>query len=274
MTKEELKNLKKGTIVYYITDRFRKCYADSTAWSVEFGVFDGLSSYRISKDNIMTSQSEGIILPLECKDCRYVKTLTSDWTPFYEFRSETEWHKLPKNWSCDTELFWVENRYPQGDYFNFDIRNRKKIKQLYDEGWFVELDKNDHRHIEVEFDHDYYKVVKKSLTYVYSNIHQKPLFYNLPHNRIFLNYDEARKKAKQLYEIEKNISLIAFHNSCMKALEEHLMFISDTDRRAKYRRKILSMGEIEKFILRHVDGKILWSYRNAKPLKWKEIEID
>ena len=31
MTKEELKNLKKGTIVYYITDRLRKCYADPTA---------------------------------------------------------------------------------------------------------------------------------------------------------------------------------------------------------------------------------------------------
>ena len=272
MTKEELKNLKKGTIVYYVTDRFRKCYADYTAWSVEFGVFDGLSSYRISKDNVMTSQSESIVLTLERKDCRYVKTLTSDWTPFNEFKSETEMHKLPKNWSYDTNLFWVENRYPQqGDYLNFNIRDRKKIKQLYDEGWFVELNKNDHRHIEAEIDHDYYKVVKKSLFY---NIHQKPLFYNLPHNRIFLNYDEARKKAKQLYEIEKNISLIAFHNDCMDDLKEHLTFISDADRRAKYREKILSMGEIEKFILRHVDDKILWSYRNSKPLKWKEIEID
>ena len=36
----------------------------------------------------------------------------------------------------------------------------------------------------------------------------------------------------------------------------------------------MKIGEIEKFILRHVDDKILWSYRNAKPLKWKEIEID
>ena len=153
MTKEELKNLKKGTIVYYVTDRFRKHYADPTAWSVEFGVFDGFSTYRISKDNVMTSQSEGIVLTLEHKDCRWVKTLTSDWTPFYEFRSETEWHKLPKNWSYDTDLFWVENRYPQqGDYLNFNIRDRKKIKQLYDEGWFVELDKNDHKHITAEID--------------------------------------------------------------------------------------------------------------------------
>jgi hypothetical protein len=144
MTKEELKNLKKGTIVYYITDRFRKCYADPTAWSVEFGVFDELSSYRISKDNVMINQSEGIVLTLERKDCRWVKTLTSDWTPFDKFKSETEMHKLPKKWSYDTDLFWIENRYPQ-DCFNFDIRNRKKIKQLYDEGWFVELDKNDHR---------------------------------------------------------------------------------------------------------------------------------
>lgn len=271
MTKEELKNLKKGTIVYYVMDRLRKYYADPTAWSVEFGVFDGLSSYRISKDNIMTSQSEGIVLTLERKDCRYVKTLTSDWVSFSEFKSETEMHKLPKNWSYDTDLFWVENRYPQDDYFNFDIRDRKKIKQLYDEGWFVELDKNDHRHIQAEFDHGYYKVVKKSLFY---NIHQKPLFYNLPYNRIFLNYDEAQKKAKQLYEIEKNVSLIAFHNDCMDDLKECLTFISDADRRAKYREKILSMGEIEKFILRHVDGKILWSYRNAKPLKWQEVEID
>ena len=100
------------------------------------------------------------------------------------------------------------------------------------------------------------------------------MFYNLPHNRIFLNYDEARKKAKQLYEIEKNISLIAFHNNCMDDLKELLSFISDADRRVKYREKILSMGEIEKFIFRHVDDKILWAYRNAKPLKWKEVEID
>lgn len=270
MTKEELKNLKKGTIVYYVTDRFRKCYADPTAWNVEFGVFDGLSSYRISKDKIMTSQSEGIVLTLECKDCRRVKTLTSDWIPFSEFKSETEMHKLPKNWSYDTDLFWVENRYPQG-CFNFDIRDRKKIKQLYDEGWLVELDKNDHRHIEAEFDHDYYRIVKKGS--FYSDIHQKPLFYDLPHSRIFLNYDEARKKAKQLYEIENNISLIVFHDDCMDDLAEALTFISDTERRAKYREKILSMGEIEKFVLRHVDNKILWSYRNAKPLKWHEVEI-
>ena len=268
MTKEELKNLKKGTIVYYVVMDRRKHYADPTAWSVEFGVFDGLSTCCISKGNVMT---EGIILPLECKDCRYVKTLTSDWTPFNEFESEIEMHKLPKNWSYDTDLFWVENRYPQqGDYLNFNIRDRKKIQQLYDEGWFVELDKNDHRHIEAEIDRDYYKVVKKGLFY---NIYQKPFVYNLSHNRIFLNYDEARKKAKQFYEIKKNISLIAFHNSCMKALEEHLMFISDADRRAKYRRKILSMGEIEKFVLRHVDDKILWSYRDAKPFEWKEVEI-
>ena len=271
MTKEELKNLKKGTIVYYITDSFRKYYADPTAWSVEFGVFDGLSSYRISKDNIMTSQSEGIVLTLERKDCRWVKTLTSDWMPFSEFKSETEMHRLPKKWSYDTDLFWVENRYPQDDCFNFDIRDRKKIKQLYDEDWFVELDKNDHRHIGTEFDHNYYKVVKK--TSFYSDMHQKPLFYNLPHNRIFLNYDEARKKAKQLYEIEKNISLTAFHNDCLDDLAECLTFISDVDRRVKYREKILSMGEIEKFIFRHVDDKILWSYRNAKPLKWHEVEI-
>lgn len=272
MTKEELKNLKKGTIVYYVTDRFRKCYADSTAWNVEFGVFDGLSSYRISKDNVMVSQSEGMVLTLERKDCRWVKTLTSDWMPFSEFKSEPKMHKLPKNWSYDTDLFWVENRYPQDDCFNFDIRDRKKIKQLYDEGWFVELDKNDHRHITAEFDHNYYKIVKKAL--FYSDTHQKPLFYNLSHNRIFLNYDEARKKAKQLYEIEKNVSLIAFHNDCMDDLKECLTFISDADRRAKYREKILSMGEIEKFILRHVDDKILWSYRNTKPLKWQEIAID
>ena len=137
---------------------------------------------------------------------------------------------------------------------------------------FVELDKNDHRHIEAEFDHNYYKVVKKDSFYY--NMHQKSLFYNLPHNRIFLNYDEARKKAKQFYEIEKNISLIAFHNDCMDNLKEHLTFISDTERRAKYREKILSMGEIEKFILRHVDNKILWAYRGAKPLKWQEVKID
>lgn len=272
MTKEELKNLKKGTIVYYVTDRFRKCYADPTAWTVEFGVFDGLSTYRISKDNIMTSQSEGIVLTLERKNCRWVKTLTSDWTPFGEFKSETEMHKLPKNWSYNTDLFWVENRYPQDDCFNFDIRDRKKIKQLYDEGWLVELDKNDHRHIKAEFDHDYYKIVKKGS--FYSDIYQKSLFYNLLYDRIFLNYNEAQKKAKQLYEIEKNISLIALHDDCMDDLEECLTFISDADRRAKYREKILSMGEIEKFILRHVDGKILWDYRNAKPLKWKEVEID
>lgn len=271
MTKEELKNLKKGTIVYYITDRFRKHYADSTAWSVEFGVFDGFSSYRISKDNVMTSQSEGIVLTLECKDCRWVKTLTSNWMPFGEFKSETEMHKLPKNWSYDTDLFWVENRYPQDDCFNFDIRDRKKIKQLYDEGWFVGVDKNDHRHIEAEFDHDCYRVVKKAS--FYSSTYQKPLFYNLPHNRIFLNYNEAWKKAKQFYEIEKNTSLIVFHNNCMDDLKEHLTFISDIGRRAKYREKILSMGEIEKFILRHVDNKILWSYRNSKPLKWHEVEI-
>jgi hypothetical protein len=50
MTKEELKNLKEGTIVYYVTDRFRKYYADPTAWSVKFGVFDGLSTYCINID--------------------------------------------------------------------------------------------------------------------------------------------------------------------------------------------------------------------------------
>lgn len=273
MTKEDLLNLKKGTIVYYIIDK-RKHYADPIALSVEFGVFDGLSTYCISKDNVMTSQSEGIVLALERKDCRYVKTLASDWMSFNEFKSESEWHKLPKNWSDDTNLFWVENLYSQGYCPNFNIRDRKRIKQLYDEGWFVELDKNDHRHIEVEFDHDYYKVVKKGS--MYGNIHQKPFFYNLPYNRIFLNYDEARKKAKQLYEIKKNMSLIIFHNSCMKDLEEHLTFISNAERRAKYRRKILSMGEIGKFILRHIDDKILWAYRNTngKPLEWKEVEID
>lgn len=33
--------------------------------------------------------------------------------------------------------------------------------------------------------------------------------------------------------------------------------LSVAEHRAKYRRKILSMDEIEKFVLRHVDDKIL-----------------
>lgn len=272
MTKEELMNLKEGTIVYYVTDRLRDCYADPKAWNVEFGVFDGLSSYRIGSD-IITSQSEGIILTLEPKDCRWVKTLTSDWTPFDKFESETEMHKLPKKWSYDTKLYWVENRYPKGDLFTFDINDKEKIEQLYKEGWFVELDKNDHRHIDTEFDHDYYKVVKKGYSMMYGNRYHKHLSYVLPYDRIFLDYDKAQEKAKQLYEAEKTISLISLHKDCMDALEEHLTFITDADRRTKYRKKILSMGEIEKFILRHVDNKILWAYRNAKHLEWREVEI-
>lgn len=272
MNKEELMNLKEGTIVYYVTDRLRDCYADPKAWNVEFGVFDGLSSYRIGSD-IITSQSEGIILTLEPKDCRWVKTLTSDWTPFDKFESETEMHKLPKKWSYDTKLYWVENRYPQGDHFVFNIDDRGKIEQLYKEGWFVEFDKNDHRHIDTEFDHNYYKVVKKGYSMMYGNRYRKHLYYVLPHDRIFLDYDKAQEKAKQLYEAEKTMSLISLHKCCMDALEEHLTFITDTDRRVKYRKKILSMGEIEKFILRHVDNKILWAYRDAKPFEWKEVEI-
>lgn len=273
MTKEELMNLKEGTIVYYVTDRLRDSFADPKAWGVEFGVFDGLSTYRSVKGDIITSKSEGIILTLEPKDCKWVKTLTSDWVPFDEFESETEMHKLPKKWEYNTKLYWVENRYPQGEHFTFDIRDREKIEQLYKEGWFVELDKNDHSHIEADFDHEYYKVVKKGYSMMYSERYRKHLFYALHYGRIFLDYDEAQEKAKQLHELEKAMSLKSFHKHCMDALEEHLTFISNADRRAKYRRKILSMGEVEKFILRHVDNKILWSYRDVKPLKWKEVEI-
>lgn len=272
MTKEELKNLKEGTIVYYITSRLRDHFADPKGWNVEFGVFDGLSSYRNVNGEMVTSGNEGIILTLEPKDCRWVKTLTSDWTPFNDFESETEMHKLPKNWSYDTPLYWVENRYPHSEHFTFNLKERDKIEQLYKEGWFVELDKNDHRHIEAEFDHDYYKVVKKG-TFMIGSRYSKHLFYALSYTNIFLDFDEAQERAKKRIEMEMEVAKKAFHKSCMEALEEHLTFISDADRREKYRKKILSMGAVEDFILRHVDNKLLWAYRKDKHQVWNEVEI-
>lgn len=272
MTKEELKNLKEGTIVYYVTSRLREHFADPKGWNVEFGVFDGLSSYRNSDGELVSSGKEGIVLSLEIKDHRWVKTLTSDWTPFDEFESETEMHKLPKKWEYNTPLFWVENRYPCND-ITFDLKDRDKITELYKKGWFVELDKNDHRHIEAEFDHDYYKIVKKGTSMMYGNRFAKHLFYTLSCNEIFLDFDEAQETATRRIKLEMETSKRVLHKNCMESLEEHLTFISDADRREKYRKKILSMGAVEDFILRHVDDKILWAYRKDKHKVWNEVVI-
>lgn len=108
---------------------------------------------------------------------------------------------------------------------------------------------------------------------MYGNRFAKHLFYTLSCNEIFLDFDEAQETAKRRIKLEIETSKRVLHKNCMESLEEHLTFISDADRREKYRKKILSMGAVEDFILRHVDNKILWAYRKDKHKVWNEVEI-
>lgn len=260
MTKTEVQNLETDNkIVYYVDDEYRSGFADPNAWRVHWGLFAGYD------------RGNCIIEPLVSMETRWVKTMNTPWMPFNDFESETEWHKLPKHWSYDTELFWIENRYPDdAKEWCCDVDNLAEIQKAFDKGWLVTNFNIDHRVIESDIDHDYYRIVKKAHDLMYID-HTRYSVYLKP-KQIYVEYDKAKKYADARYADEKRRADKANHRNAMESLEKHLTYV-DKNLVDKYREKILSMGKIEDFILRHVDGEILWSYRNIKPFVWKKVEI-
>lgn len=81
-----------GDIVYFV-----KYSWQSGTYSVGVGLDDGLAD--------MGRRYVDYLAPA---DFRYINGIHID-----EFRSEKEWHKLPKDWSYDTELFAIEDRTPE-----------------------------------------------------------------------------------------------------------------------------------------------------------------
>ena len=102
---------------------------------------------------------------LENREMRTIKPLWGDRAiPLEEFE-DNKYHKLPKGWSYDTELYKLDFRsYAKEDEKKLKeskITDPKAVKELYEAGLLVKSKTKFHGSVEAEITKDGYRIVKK-----------------------------------------------------------------------------------------------------------------
>lgn len=267
MTKEEVKSLKNNTVVYYVNDEHRRCFADPLAWKPYIGLSDGYDD----------KEGRLVIHPMVPIECRWVHTAHTPWMPYKDFESETEWYKLPRGWSYDTKLFDIECRYPASRLrYTFDLTDRNGIQKAVDDGYYTTPFNIDHRVVEAEIDRDRYRIVKKAHGMMY-NEHIRYSWYMTP-DRIFLDYNEAENYANQKYLAEKKIADMTDEEYAKYDLERELKKLGNDYLAEKYRLAILKNFKLDGTIeFKHMNDVMLWRKYpliKSNPLShWQVVEV-
>ena len=124
--------------------------------------------------------------------------------PFDEFQSETEFKKVPKGWTYNTEMFTVTEDVKKKEKILAETKGKFNIKSPSDLQWLFDNKKKKKKQdvepvIEVEYDHNTYRIVKKypSWTVSYGNHN------NRYPDEVFETWEEAEKRMNEIKKKKK-----------------------------------------------------------------------
>ena len=256
------KILSKGSVCYFVDKYATDSISGCNKWKVQFGVVD---------EHYIDSVAVQLY---ELRDMRLVNGI-----PIKEFKTPTEWKKLPKGWTYNTKLFeitWAK--------FSPKDLDTDKLKEILDKwnnpdnvleairrGVLVKVQDNDHCTINTEIDHHKGYRLRRE----YPMWRPEPRSYeSIRHNEIYATYEEAEKVVKcheeqlrkmaELTDLEWSIATID------RTLDHWAVVyhISDFEKE-KIRTFLMNLDNLEDVEVRIYAGRIEWIRGNEK--RWKTI---
>lgn len=238
-----------GSVAYYIEhNSFDK-------WKVDYGIVEAHYTHSIVLTMLDVNKTGR----------------TVEGTPFSDFRM-TEWRKLPKGWSYDTDLVgnslqWSNAIELNEKYKLIDITDPNSILQAYKSGVLIEVEKNDYGVIDAEIDKKYgYRIVKKYPMWQKIKAWNKSFYYY----DVFKDYksaqeviDEQRAELKRISEMtDKEYSIHMFTERIDSS-------IYDENYKEYCKSFLMAQDNIEDIVVRVSNKGIDWRYEKNK--RWNTI---
>lgn len=248
MVKVKPNTFKKGDIVYWCHN------AGNGRYSVHYGMVDEQFSDAIYIDY------------LEPRERRLINGV-----PLDDFKDE-KYHKLPKGWSYDTELFTIDYEPMDDNEKNtlVDFTDPLSVKSAYDNGYLTESSKIFHGQVEAEITKEGYRVRKVYPAWK----HHFDYTSVMPH-KVYFTYGEAKKEVDEnIAEFNRQASLSDYDWSVEQIDKTlaHYKRISDVSEKEIQKLKdfLLSQNNVEDIETRISGGEVQWKYWKNK--RWVNIE--
>ena len=238
-----------GSVAYFVNQ------SDVNKWNVGYGLVEAHYTHNI----VLTMLDAN-------KTARTVEGI-----PFSDF-TMTEWRKLPKGWSYDTDLVgdslqWSNYQELNTKYQAIDYTNPSSILQAYKDGVLIEVEKNDYGYIDAEIDRkNGYRLVKKYPMWQEDKAWNKSFYYW----EIYKDYasvqaviDEQRADLKRLSEMtDEEYSIYMFTNTIDNS-------IYDDSYKQRCKDFLMKQDKISDIVVRASCRGIEWRYEKNK--RWNTI---
>lgn len=247
--------VKAGDIVYFTTYDWR-----SGKYGTNFGVAEE------------PLEDGTCYVDLVCfADYRYINGIHIN-----DFLSETEWRKLPKDWTYDTELFTVEDRTPdevRERYAKTAVADVAAIKALIRDGCLILAKDRFNGVVEAEIDrHKGWRIVKHYPSWTVNYANQTKTYERFQEKDLYPTFSEALKRAAKLEKTRK--ALLNLTDDEWSKLEiEKVISRFPRKEQKKYRawvEEITKTVPVFDLVVRRFDGKLQWRLEQEK--EWKEVQ--
>lgn len=243
------KEVKIGDILFY-TDK--NIYNQSIKWGVVTGIYSSevtLELYEPYSGRIIDGVHEK------------------------EFKTPTEWRKLPKNYDCTKRLFKLEYENTKNKFAHLSdarVDNVDDYKKLINAGFFVKVSSVDHCEFEVDYkNREGWRIIRK-----YPIGKHYPSHISLPYFKLYATYKEAQEDVKSYKdEIERQCNLSDLDWSIEqidKTIDMWgLVYCKTKEEKKECRDRILALDNVEDIETRLGDGCVQWRYWKHK--RWNSI---
>lgn len=249
------KRFEKGEIVYW-------CHQRGYEYSVHYGMVDEQYHNCVYVDY------------LEPRERRRVYSDYINGVSINEFQTEERFHKLPKGWTYNTELYQIKHDEftDEEKNFMFDITNPDNIKEAYNKGFLVERSKIFLGQIETEITKEGWHL---AVRYPFS-ITKKPENQTILCHKLYRTYKEAKKEVDENIEEFIRQSNLTDYEWSVEQIDKNLLrwkniYGKTDDEVQQYRKWILAQDDVEDIETKIFDGRIQWKIWN-KHKKWHDIE--
>lgn len=187
-----------------------------------------------------------------------------DGIPIEEYGHPTPWRKLPKGWSCNTELFKVT--YRDLDIPGIDLTDSQSILHAIQMGTLVKVQ-------DKEYGVPYSEVSAKDGWRIIFQYEYHRSYVSLPFNEVYETYEEARNVVDaHIAELERQANLSDLEWS-IEQIDHNLdraIFLSDENKK-EVRKFLMSQDRVEDIETRIYMGQLQWKYENNR--RWVNIPI-
>ncbi len=251
MTKEEAQNLNEGEIVFFVE---QADWPDLHLYPW-FGMVDGVWDDRIH------------IALLEKREMRVISSEHVPPTPLDEFETEKEWHKLPRGWTYNTELFKIDlvcTEEEERRLKELRIDRKEDIEAGLREGLIVPARQIYHGDIEAEFDHKLWRI-KKSYSAWWVHYGEKSKdSRTVGREDVFTEYGMVKKRIEEIEVAKKAEAALTDEEWSIREIEKILKRFPE-EQADRYRKFLMAQPDTEDIEVKKVGDILHWHYFRRTP---------